>query len=711
MSQPPQAGAPLVNPRGYPEAGPKPTIRDREGFQDVLYGIDDVVSDWDAFSARLAEAGPKPGPRVLLVSHDMAEIENITLMALGGVVRALRGQTRYLLVNPSNCDKIDEAIAAFAPDWVGFNLYTGLTDHVFAWLTRHKLDAANRALGRAFSDFKAADRALKDAVRENGGPLRRGGKTVYAPILIGGHYNNHDYLTSWARGADYSVRGKGINLFKDILLGLFPPGVYHDPICYPNIPEFDRAGFYRDTFAQSDATKKYALSPVKSVLTALGCAYNCTYCYVGAMVKELQGSYRALGLRPPSILQDRPLEIVLREGLAIKKLDEVYGTRTTAVFDQADISLNNLKWWRELRPRWIEAVGIPFYIQARPAMLAGARGRARLDLISGDGLVAGISMAIESGDPHVRRLLLKRMESDAVILDAMRNVKARCIPLRTQAITGLPVIRPLRAPRGSNIGLVDPGGREHYYDDPLAESLRCLDLVARSGIFSREDYYWNSLYSPFPGTPLGDYSFAAGFHDGATDNKERAYMFTSECGLSCFSPEVERRLAAFHRTANFFAHMRNGRDMASRFLYENSSLNLDGFADFVARRRDRFEAARGYSKFGLMPDPTPQMLSDFLAGAYGAPEDAWFLEINRRLLPYYGILLDGLVLAAKVADRYFREKEKGTRFGIDHLARVERNHYYDNSYNMSYIPKRYQESLRRYVHENRTVPVRSDPGS
>ena len=75
-------------------------------------------------------------------------------------------------------------------------------------------------------------------------------------------------------------------------------------------------------------------------------------------------------MRPPSIIQDRLLETVVQEGEEILALDHIYGVKTTAVFDQADISLNNMKWWDQLKNQWLDMVGIPFYIQTRPAMKA-----------------------------------------------------------------------------------------------------------------------------------------------------------------------------------------------------------------------------------------------------------------------------------------------------------------------------------------------------
>jgi hypothetical protein len=154
--------------------------------------------------------------------------------------------------------------------------------------------------------------------------------------------------------------------------------------------------------------------------------------------------------------------------------------------------------------------------------------------------------------------------------------------------------------------------------------------------------------------------------------------------------------------------------MMTLYLYEADQFALEGFASYVSSKRHLFETKRHYSKFGLIPEPTPEMLSDFVRDAYPDPEDAWFRRINEDLLPYYGLLLDGLVLAAKVAERFYSLKAAGERFDLDQLARVERNHYYDNSYHMAYLPARFAERLKPFVHDNREVPVRGDellPGS
>jgi hypothetical protein len=94
-----------------------------------------------------------------------------------------------------------------------------------------------------------------------------------------------------------------------------------------------------------------------------------------------------------------------------------------------------------------------------------------------------------------------------------------------------------------------------------------------------------------------------------------------------------------------------------------------------------------------MPNVPSKILEDFIDYAYPHKADLEFKEINKRLLNFYLHLLDGLVLAAKMAVAYYKSKEKKIFFELSNLYRVERLHYYDNCYHMNYIPEQYADYL------------------
>ena len=99
------------------------------------------------------------------------------------------------------------------------------------------------------------------------------------------------------------------------------------------------------------------------------------------------------------------------------------------------------------------------------------------------------------------------------------------------------------------------------------------------------------------------------------------------------------------------------------------------------------------STCGLIPNISKETLEDFFDHAYPDEDDSRFKEVNKRLLDYYIYLLDGLVLAAKMAVAYFKSKESNHSFELSNLYRVERLHYYDNCYHMNYIPEPYADYL------------------
>jgi len=63
------------------------------------------------------------------------------------------------------------------------------------------------------------------------------------------------------------------------------------------------------------------------------------------------------------------------------------------------------------------------------------------------------------------------------------------------------------------------------------------------------------------------------------------------------------------------------------------------------------------STYGLIPNISKKKIEGLIDYAYPHEADLEFKKINKKLLNYYLYLLDGLVLAAKMAVAYFKRKK------------------------------------------------------
>ena len=55
------------------------------------------------------------------------------------------------------------------------------------------MERASFIAKKNITDFDTADKFLKNLVRESNGPVYDGDQVLYAPIIIGGHFNNYSF--------------------------------------------------------------------------------------------------------------------------------------------------------------------------------------------------------------------------------------------------------------------------------------------------------------------------------------------------------------------------------------------------------------------------------------------------------------------------------------------------------------------------------------
>ena len=217
----PKRGDSLANLAGYPQKFELPLMEDISGkYINTLYAPKDITVNWDTYKNYLSKVKPQFHPHVLFVGHDSSEIENITLMSLGGVLQHMNGTANYALVGSNTINTLDEIIKNKQHEWIGFNLYTGLTDFVFEWIKRYKIERASKILKKTILDFDTADKALKGMVEEAKGPLCDGDQIIYAPIIIGGHFNNYSFNESIVNIKTNEIIGKDIKIdFRNDIFG------------------------------------------------------------------------------------------------------------------------------------------------------------------------------------------------------------------------------------------------------------------------------------------------------------------------------------------------------------------------------------------------------------------------------------------------------------------------------------------------------------
>ena len=140
----PKRGDSLVNILGYPKTFQLPTLEKiPDKYINTMYSLSYITVDWGAYKEFLSKVKPEFKPHALLVGHDSSEIENITLMALGGVIHFMNGITNYALVGENNINILTDIVKNKQPEWIGFNLYTGHTNFVFKWIKQYKIERAS----------------------------------------------------------------------------------------------------------------------------------------------------------------------------------------------------------------------------------------------------------------------------------------------------------------------------------------------------------------------------------------------------------------------------------------------------------------------------------------------------------------------------------------------------------------------------------------
>lgn len=454
--------------------------------------------------------------RILFVTTDSA-VEPLGLMYLAAVAKEECWEPRVYLLD-DELERLHEAINGFNPDIVGFSIYTGSHRRMFE---------------------------CSDEVRRRNSKIR---------TAIGGPHATC-FPDDCLRHADYVVRGEGLHALREILRGEASVGILGCGV-RESLPLPDRQLFY-------EQYPKYGDSPIKSVVGNLGCPYACTYCY-NSMDK---------GLFPH---HQRYVRDVIYEIDDISRVSP----QTKLVYFQDDVFGFDLKWLRLFRLAY-KARPFSFHAQTRFELLSdcGDKGKRRLGLLYEAGCT-GLTMAIESVSPIVRREVLNRKVKQDTIFKAVSMVSNAGMTLRTEQMLGLPcgaTTKETRINLEADLGL-------------LAMN---VDLRRQTGLPTMA---WASIFVPYKGTKIWDYCAKHGFYSGDNDDAPGSFFGRSVLrypkwwlgpGLNGDSKEwmgmgdqeeYRDRMQRLRDTFHLFALIPNGQKVAADYLYNDMDVDemIDG---------------------------------------------------------------------------------------------------------------------------------------
>ncbi len=308
--------------------------------------------------------------------------------------------------------------------------------------------------------------------------------------------------------ADYVVIGEGFKSLPLVYSGKVEKGKVftHELVSEEEIPTP-----YRKTLYQT--YKTCYQNPIKSVISSLGCPYQCSYCYTNSYNRLYENT----------VVRYRSVEAVVDECLELKTYP------LELIFFQDDCFGFKLEWLEKFADRYWRMVGVPFHCQLRPEMVTIER----MELLKSAGC-HGVTLAIESFNESYRREMLNRKMSNKEIFQACTMVKEFGFKLRTEQMLGLPATT---------------------FEDELG--------LLEMNIKIRPNIAWSSIYTPYLGTWLGDFCKKTGLYSGNNDDLEATFFSKSKLN---FDKDRLRKTNQLQTMFSTCAQFPDGHKLAKNFM-------------------------------------------------------------------------------------------------------------------------------------------------
>lgn len=300
--------------------------------------------------------------------------------------------------------------------------------------------------------------------------------------------------------ADNLENGNDIKKIKNLFVKDKKGNIHKNPL-RPLIQDLDSLPFpdRELVYRYKDPDKNLVL---KNFITTRGCSYRCSYCFN-------DGFFNLYKLNGESRVRSRSADNVIEEILDVKKK---YGLKI--VYFQDDIlSLN--KNFKDLMNKYPKEVGHPFHAHIRPDLVNEEIVR----LLKECGCLS-VTMSLESANDNTRKLI-KRGLTKEQIYNAAKLLHKYEIKFRLENMLGLP--------------------HEDLNDafETLEMNIKCKPALG-----------WASIFQPYPGTELFDYTKENGLFDGDIDSFDGSFFKNSILNLEN-KYQIENLQKLFSFTVSF----------------------------------------------------------------------------------------------------------------------------------------------------------------
>lgn len=412
--------------------------------------------------------------KVLFVYKNVTLTEPMGILYLAAALSRAGNESRLVLSDRENPFKAAEE---FDPDVLAFSTTTGF-HHYYLDLNR-RLKATYRKPGLLSVFGGPHSTFFPEMVEDDGVDVVCRGEGEEAIVDLADAVDSGGDITNipnlWIKSDGSIYKNEVRPLIEDL-----------DTLPYPK----------RDIIYDIDPYMRNVT--MKHFINVRGCPYLCTYCF-NHKFNEL---YKGKG----KVIRYRSVDDVLAE---INEVQASYPLEFVRFL--SDNFTTDKGWTAEFAQRYPKEIGLPFHCNVRANLIdeETARNLGRAGCLSA-------MIGIETGDERLRNEVLRRNQSDDMIIEACRLLRENGISLYTTNIIGL------------------PGER---FDD----ALRTVEINVKC----KPAFAWAGIFMPYPDTELSNYAIEHGCFDGDYDRIHYSFHVHSE--LRFDDPDERPMMTRLHK--------------------------------------------------------------------------------------------------------------------------------------------------------------------